>query len=99
MQTWVWYLGLHKKCIFYIYQQMSKILCSKQSFVRSGTINLEYDSLKRFGILGRGWSQVSESYVSPSSAKAYHFIFTTTSVTPSFGPEGRRLGFPVRCLV
>ena len=68
-------------------------------FVRSGHVDLNYGSLRVFGINGYDWSRSSVAYSSATSANAYYLTFNAGTVYPSSGPHARYYGFPVRCLV
>jgi len=60
-----------------------------------------YSVLRSFGRDSYVWSGIATSYniVTPSSAKAYNFVFNVLGIYPSNGPWERYYGFPVRCLV
>ena len=66
-------------------------------FVRSGYVHLAYTAgtFRLAGFLGYEWS----SRVSPSSnTLAYWFEFLATESRPSWGPDARCAGLPLRCL-
>ena len=67
------------------------------SFVRSGFVDLNNGSLRRFALNGYGWSSISVAFTSVTSATAYHLVFNASGVYPSYGPYDRRNGFPIRC--
>ena len=68
------------------------------SFVRSGLVDLDYGSLRLFGVYGYGWSSASWAFTSVTSATAYLLGFYASGVAPSYGPDHRWHGFPIRCL-
>ncbi len=67
-------------------------------FVRSGWVNLNNSTMRRFGHDGHGWSKNPTSYSSPTSANTYNLAFTASGVNPSAN-YSRWYGLPVRCLV
>ena len=68
-------------------------------FVRSGTVTLQYGSLRDSHYIGSNWSSISFTYNNNTSADSYILDYHATSVRPSFNPGTRWIGFPVRCLV
>ncbi len=58
-------------------------------------------ALRGFGLDSREWSKTVSSYTGPTSGStiAYYLHSDYQTVNPSFGPNGRYHGFPVRCLV
>ena len=68
------------------------------SFVRSGIVLLSHGSLRNFGINGYGWSSASRAFSSITSATTYYLDFNASGVNPSYGPDHRWYGFPIRCL-
>ena len=68
-------------------------------FVRSGTVTLQYGSLRDSHYIGSNWSSISFTYNNNTSADSYILDYHATSVRPSFNPGTRWTGFPVRCLV
>ena len=71
----------------------------RRAFVRSGLVGLNRSSTRNLGDLGFGWSRIAKTYSSPTSANAYNLRFSIGGVSPSYGPDARWYGFPVRCLV
>ena len=65
-------------------------------FVRSGYANLYDGSLRYFGVSGCGWSSISVAFTSVTSATAYLLAFNASGVYPSYGPNARWVGFPIR---
>ncbi len=70
-----------------------------QYFVRSGLVGLNRGSTRNLGDLGFNWSRSSNDYSSVTWATAYNLRFSIGGVSPSYGPDARWYGFPVRCLV
>lgn len=70
----------------------------KQSFVRSGHIDLTHGSLTRFGFHGYDWSNTAFSYTSPANARAGYLYLNAKETRPNDYYYHYR-GFPVRCLV
>ena len=68
-------------------------------FARSGVVNLGHGSLRAFGVDGYGWSRSAMAYRSATWANAYNLGANASGVYPSSGPNGRWVGYPVRCLV
>ena len=68
------------------------------SFVRSGVVYLGRGALRYFGVTGYGWSLISVAFTSVTSAAAYYLDFHASGVGPSYGPNSRWHGFPIRCL-
>ena len=68
------------------------------SFVRSGLVILGNGALRYFGVNGYGWSLISVAFTSVTSAAAYYLDFHASGVGPSYGPNSRWHGFPIRCL-
>ena len=68
-------------------------------FVRSGTVTLQYGSLRDSHYIGSNWSSISFTYNNNTSADSYILDYHATFVRPSFNPGTRWIGFPVRCLV
>lgn len=67
-------------------------------FVRSGHVNPANTAgtFRNAGNIGYEWS----SRTSPTSATlAYWFEFTATESRPSYGPNNRYNGLPLRCLL
>ncbi len=64
-------------------------------FVRSGYVHLPNTAgtLRHAGLHGDWWSSRGDA-----ATGAYHLNFTATGVSPSFGPDNRWHGFPLRCL-
>ncbi len=67
--------------------------------VRSGIIFIDESALMHIGTDGYMWSQTAGGYSAPSWFSAFHLGFGKTNSGPSSGPNYRRNGFPVRCLV
>ena len=68
-------------------------------FVRSGDVGLGNGSLRNFGRNGNGWSRSAMAYgVGTWAANAYRLAFDPSTVYPSYGPDARWYGIPVRCL-
>ncbi len=69
-------------------------------FVRSGNVHLNNGSLRDSGRTGYDWSRSAVAYgVGTWAANAYYLAFDLSTVYPSYGPDNRYYGFPVRCLV
>lgn len=75
-----------------------RYIIAEELVVRSGYVDLNYGSLRFFGIPGYGWSSSSVAFTSVISATAYDISFDTSSVYPSDGPYDRWRGFSIRCL-
>ena len=72
-------------------------LIASSDFVRSGNVNLDNGSLRNFGRNGNGWSNTAAVYgVGTWAASAYNLKFDPVTVYPSYGPNARWNGFPVR---
>ncbi len=69
------------------------------NFVRSGSINVRSGSLRYLGLDNNVLSRSAGGYWSITGANVYFLEFNANDVNPSFGPDLRWIGFPVRCLV
>ena len=70
-------------------------------FVRSGVVNLPNTAgtLWSNGASGHYWSsREADNVWSSVGAGGYDLLFSATGVHPSWGPDHRHLGFPLRCL-
>ncbi len=68
-------------------------------FVRSGSISLDYGSLKAAGFNTQDWSNSCQVYIMPNGGTAFLLTINDHETLPSHGPHQRYYGFPVRCLV
>ncbi len=58
------------------------------------------NTLRYFGVYGRGWSKTAVSYtINISEINAYFLHISDLDTAPSGGPYQRWEGYPVRCLV
>ncbi len=68
-------------------------------FVRSGQIYLSFSFSRVVGIYGYIWSSIASTYSNAASAVSYNMrLDDSGGLNSSHGPNGRFLGFPVRCL-
>ena len=91
-----------KNLVTYAYQSLGE--CQARlaylHFVSSGDVGLGNGSLRNFGRNGNGWSHSAVAYgVGTWAANAYRLAFDPSTVYPSYGPDARWYGIPVRCLV
>ncbi len=81
-------------CLYYI-------MPCEDYFVRSGVVNLPNTAgtLWSNGASGHYWSsREADNVWSSVGAGGYDLLFGATEVRPSWGPDHRHLGFPLRCL-
>ena len=77
----------------------SVIQYNSLDFVRSGWVDLAYNSLKYVGRNGYSWSNIASDYHLSSYDTAYELSFNLSGVNSSDNSKHRSYGFPVRCLV
>ena len=70
-----------------------------KAFVRSGSVDRDDGSARRLGFRGYYWSSTASPVFHDGSAglAVYGLDFNASGVNPSYDPDARWYGFPIRC--